>query len=380
MPVAVGLDAQRLAGAQLVERPRRGVGAQEVRAPAGSSTPSRASTLPIVSPRRMRSSWRQIAAGPSSSTTAIAGQWEGRARSSSRAVSEASCRVRARRRRRRKPRAARARFPGGATSRERHARRSRRRFALESVACVRVIGPGVAGRSRDSTVAPLRRLRIGREASAPMAFDSNTSWPSSSAAPTSCWSKPSSPRSSARQAAADQGGLRSDAARPAPRPHRPVQQAAAAAGPRPSHHVPDRRLHRDDRRSDRPQRDAPGALARGNRGQRQDLHRPGVPDPRSRQDRGRVQLEVALAARRRRDDQARGEVHGRAHAGARRLRASATRAASRSRSTNSSTRWRRATTRSRSRPTSSSAAPTRSSTCWSAASCSGTTGRSRSAS
>ena len=101
----------------------------------------------------------------------------------------------------------------------------------------------------------------------------------------------------ARAAAAHQGGLRPDRARPAPRPHRPVQQAAAAAGPRPPHHLPDRRLHRPDRRPDRAQRDAPGALARGDRGQRQDLHRPGVPDPRPREDRGRVQLEVAVAAR-----------------------------------------------------------------------------------
>ena len=48
-----------------------------------------------------------------------------------------------------------------------------------------------------------------------------------------------------------------------------------------------------DRRPDRPQRHAAAAVARGDRGQRQDLHRPGVPDPRPREDRGRVQLEVA---------------------------------------------------------------------------------------
>ena len=37
----------------------------------------------------------------------------------------------------------------------------------------------------------------------------------------------------------------------------------------------------------------PALSRRGDRGQREDLHRPGVPDPRPREDRGRVQLEVA---------------------------------------------------------------------------------------
>ena len=37
----------------------------------------------------------------------------------------------------------------------------------------------------------------------------------------------------------------------------------------------------------------PALDARGDRGQREDLHRPGVPDPRSREDRDRVQLDVA---------------------------------------------------------------------------------------
>ena len=45
---------------------------------------------------------------------------------------------------------------------------------------------------------------------------------------------------------------------------------------------------------------APAALARRDRGQRQDVHGAGVQDPRPRQDRGRVQLEVARDARRRR--------------------------------------------------------------------------------
>ena len=129
-----------------------------------------------------------------------------------------------------------------------------------------------------------------------------------------------------------------------------------------------------------PQRHAAGALARGDRGQREDLHRPGVPDPRSREDRGRVQLDVAAAAGRRRHDQARGEVHGRAHARARRLRqALPERAADRDPrvplSARAGLRLGGAPA-----PTSSWAAPTRSSTCSSAASCSGTTGRSRSAS
>jgi tyrosyl-tRNA synthetase len=46
------------------------------------------------------------------------------------------------------------------------------------------------------------------------------------------------------------------------------------------HHgrLPDRRLHRNDRRPHRPQRHAPAAFAGRARGERQDVHRPGVPD------------------------------------------------------------------------------------------------------
>jgi tyrosyl-tRNA synthetase len=56
---------------------------------------------------------------------------------------------------------------------------------------------------------------------------------------------------------------------------------------------------------------------------------------------------------------------------------SATKAGSRSRFTSSCTRWCRGTTRWHYKPTSNSVAPTRSSTCWWAASCSRITGRSR---
>ena len=152
----------------------------------------------------------------------------------------------------------------------------------------------------------------------------------------------------ARQAAAHQGRLRSDAPRPASRPHGAVQQAAAAAGPRPPRHLPDRRFHAHDRRPDGPQRHAPAAVAR----------RRSRPTPRPTRDQAflildRDKTEVAFnskwlgAARRRRHDPARGEVHGRADARARRLRQALRRRSSRSPSTSSSIRWRRATTRSR---------------------------------
>ena len=95
---------------------------------------------------------------------------------------------------------------------------------------------------------------------------------------------------------------------------------------------------------------------------------------------GRVQLDVAASARRRRHDQARRALHRRAHARARRLRqALPERPADRHPRVPLSAR---AGLRlgGAARPTSSWAAPTRSSTCSSAASCSGITGRSRSAS
>ena len=125
----------------------------------------------------------------------------------------------------------------------------------------------------------------------------------------------------ARQAAADQGGLRPDPARPAPRPHGAVQQAAPAAGPRPPHHLPDRRLHGADRRPDGAQHHAPGAVA----------PRRSPSTPRPTRDQvflilDREKTEVAFNSKwlsalwRRRHDPARREVHGRADAGARRFR------------------------------------------------------------
>ena len=58
-----------------------------------------------------------------------------------------------------------------------------------------------------------------------------------------------------RPTAARQGRLRPDRARPAPGPHGADQQDAPVPGSRPSGDLPDRRLHRHDRRSDRQERD-----------------------------------------------------------------------------------------------------------------------------
>ncbi len=69
-------------------------------------------------------------------------------------------------------------------------------------------------------------------------------------------------------------------------------------------------------------------LSRGRTGrQREDVYRPGLSDSRPRPHRSRVQLDVALGARRRRHDQARRQVHGGAHARARRLRQALSRGA-----------------------------------------------------
>ena len=64
-----------------------------------------------------------------------------------------------------------------------------------------------------------------------------------------------------RQAAARQGRLRPHRAGPAPGPHRAAQQDAAVPGPRPPGDLPDRRLHRDDRRPDRQERHPQAAHA-----------------------------------------------------------------------------------------------------------------------
>ena len=58
----------------------------------------------------------------------------------------------------------------------------------------------------------------------------------------------------------------------------------------------------------------------GRRGQRRDLRRPGVQDPRPRPDRDALQLRVVRQDGRGRHDPARGPAHGGAHARARRFR------------------------------------------------------------
>ena len=144
------------------------------------------------------------------------------------------------------------------------------------------------------------------------------------------------------------------------------------------HGGPDhRRLHRPGRRSERALGTAAAALAGGDRGQRGDLPGAGLQDARPRADRGPLQQRVAAdgaggAAR------AAGADDGGAAARARRLPEAARAPSSRSRRWSCSTRCCRATTRSRSRPTSSSAGPTRSSTCSSAATSRPPTGSRRS--
>ena len=127
--------------------------------------------------------------------------------------------------------------------------------------------------------------------------------------------------------------------------------------------------------------DAPAADARGDRAQRRRPTRDQVFKILDReQDRGAFNSEWMDELGRRRHGQARREVHRGAHARARRLRqALPRRAADRDPrvplSAGAGLRLGRAA-----RPTSSSAAPTRNSTCSWAASCRSTTGRSRSAS
>ncbi len=317
-PRAIGRDAQRLARTQLVERPRGRVPGEE------------RERLRIVDAQAHERAADRVAA-PDSILVPVAArgivieQRERRGgqradRRSRRAAPAAGFRARGRTQRRRRARARRARSTGAARSRARAMRRSCRRFALEFVLCARpwsgcppvgaAILPQAPRRCPSGPRLPRRHVLRPRPPSRRIQARRRRADRRERARR----------EAEARQAAANQGRLRSDAAGPASGPHRPVQQAAAAAGPGPPHHLPDRRLHRADRRPHRPQRDAPGTLGRGDRREREDLHRPGVPDPRPREDGSRVQLEVALAARRRRDDPARGEVHGRADARARRLR------------------------------------------------------------
>ncbi len=123
-----------------------------------------------------------------------------------------------------------------------------------------------------------------------------------------------------RPPAARQGGVRSDRAGPAHRPHRADQQTAAVTGPGPPRRVSDRRFHGHDRRPDRQERHAPAAHARGSGGQREDLHRAGIQDTRCGEDRDRVQFGVDGQVHFGRHDQARGKPYRRAHARTRRFR------------------------------------------------------------
>src|SRR5204862_88510 len=77
-------------------------------------------------------------------------------------------------------------------------------------------------------------------------------------------------------------------------------------GPGPSHPVPDRRFHRDDRRPERQERDPAAAVARADPPEREDLPGSGLQDPRRQPDRGPVQFEVVRRAGGRRPRPARG--------------------------------------------------------------------------
>ena len=156
----------------------------------------------------------------------------------------------------------------------------------------------------------------------------------------------------ARPPAARLPRRRSDRDRAARRPLRAAAEAAQVPGAGPSGDLPDRRLHRDDRRSERAGERAPPLHARGGAGPGADLHRAGLPRARRGEDRGALQRRVARRALLRRPDRA-GEhlpdeadhraarlpaAHGprrvaalprgalRAHAGLRRLRAQVRRA------------------------------------------------------
>ena len=172
-------------------------------------------------------------------------------------------------------------------------------------------------------------------------------------------------------------GFRSDRAGPASRAHRAHKQDAAIPAVRPRRRVPDRRFHRPDRRSHRAQRDAPAADAGGDPRKRADLRDTDLQDPRSRADPGRVQFDLDGPDDRRRADPARGAAHRGAHARARRLlqpvpRRPADRDPRVPVSAGAGLRLGRAQGRRRAR-----AAPTRNSTCWSAASSRRPTARSR---
>ena len=85
-------------------------------------------------------------------------------------------------------------------------------------------------------------------------------------------------------------GFDPDRARPAPGPHRAAEQDAPVPAVRARGGVPDRGLHRDDRRPHRPQHHPSAPHARGDPGQRPHLPAAGVQDPRCEEDQGRLQL------------------------------------------------------------------------------------------
>ena len=148
-----------------------------------------------------------------------------------------------------------------------------------------------------------------------------------------------------RHAARRQGRLRSHGAGPAPGPHRAHPQDEALPGSRPHRGLRRRRLHRADRRSDRPVEDAAAADAGGDRAERRDLQDAGLQDPRSAEDRGALQQRVAEPLGSVGWVQAGRQLQRRADARAPRFQAALRERASRSRCTSSCIRWRRRTTR-----------------------------------
>ena len=170
----------------------------------------------------------------------------------------------------------------------------------------------------------------------------------------------------ARAPAAGQARDRPDRARHPSRLHRRAAEAARVPGPRPHRRADHRRLHRARRRPERPLEHAAGA--RAGRDRRQRAHLPGAGDEgaRPRAARGPLQRRVARHADGR---PVRADAHRRPwpRSSSATTSPSASPPASRSRCSSCSIRCCRATTRWRSGPTSSSAAPTRSSTCCSGA-------------
>ena len=162
-------------------------------------------------------------------------------------------------------------------------------------------------------------------------------------------------------------GFDPDRARSAPGPHRAAAQDEALSGPGPHGDLPDRRHDRDDRRSDRPQRDASADDARSRSS--------ATPRPTRRRS-----SRFSIRKRPRCASTATGwrRCSWRTWSGCARstpwrgfwsatISRSATRKAWPFRCTSCCIRWRRRTIRWRSNATSRWAAPTRSSTCWWAA-------------